>query len=73
MTLYVEGRREGYAPNQCRKTMTCGELAEYFASQPEDMKVYLSNDREYTFGSITLTSFYESDKYDDEDDYDEEE
>lgn len=58
--LYIEGRREGYAPSQCRKTMTVGELQAFLDNFDEDTPVYLSNDRGYTFGSITESSFEES-------------
>lgn len=65
MTLFIEGRREGYAPNQCRTTMTVGELIEFLQGYDEDTKIYLKNDNGYTYGSITRSSF--------EDDWEEDE
>lgn len=55
--LYIETRREGYAPEQCRDTMTVEELIGYLEQFDGDTKVYLSNDNGYTYGSITGTSF----------------
>jgi hypothetical protein len=40
--------------------MTVGELIEYLEQFDEDTKVYLSNDNGYTYGSITESSFEES-------------
>ena len=62
--LYIEGRREGYAPEQIRYTMTVAELISYLEQFDEDMEVYLDNDNGYTYGSITESSFRES--YDDD-------
>ena len=59
--LYIEGRREGYAPEQCRDTMTVEELIAYLEQFDGDTKVYLSNDNGYTYGSITDTSFSDED------------
>ena len=55
--LFIEGRREGYSPDQCRETMTVGELIAYLEQFDEDTEVYLDNDNGYTYGSITDTSF----------------
>lgn len=60
--LYIEGRRDGYSPTQIRETMTVGELMAYLEQFDEDAPVYLINDRGYTFGSITESSFEEIDK-----------
>lgn len=43
--LFIEGRRNGYHPSQCGKTMTVGELIRF-----------LSNDNGYTYGNITEDS-----------------
>ena len=59
MKLYIEGRREGYATDQINHTMTVGELIDYLAQFDEDTKIYLCNDRGYTYGSITESSFEE--------------
>lgn len=55
--LYIEGRRDGYSPEQCGSTMTVAELISYLEQFDEDVKVYLSNDNGYTYGSITDLSF----------------
>lgn len=64
MRLYIEGRRNGYSPDQCGRTMTVGDLIAYLEQFEEDTPVYLSNDNGYTYGSITESSFEES--YDEE-------
>lgn len=58
--LFIEGRRNGYDPEQCGRTMTVGELIAFLEQFDEDTKVYLDNDSGYTFGSITESSFEES-------------
>lgn len=68
--LFIEGRREGYTPEQCGGTMTVGELIEWLEQFENDTPVYISNDRGYTYGSITESSFEERDE--DEDDEEEE-
>lgn len=55
--LFIDGRREGYAPDQCRETMTVQELIDYLAEFDPDEKVYLRNDNGYTYGSVTESSF----------------
>ena len=57
MAIYIEGRRNGYNPEQCGDTMTVGELMEYLCEFDETEKVYLINDGGYTYGSITQSSF----------------
>ena len=64
MKVFIEGRRNGYSPEQCGRTMTVGELIAYLSDFDEDAPVYLSNDNGYTYGSITEGSFEES--YEDE-------
>ena len=34
--LYIDGRRNGYAPCQCGRTMTIGELIEFLQEFDED-------------------------------------
>ena len=46
--LYIDGRRNGYAPCQCGRTMTIGELIEFLQEFDEDRPVYLRNDNGYT-------------------------
>ena len=57
MKVYIEGRRDGYSPYQCGRTMTVRELIEYLEQFDEDAPVSLNNDNGYTFGSITEESF----------------
>ena len=67
--LFIEGRREGYTPAQCGRTMTVGELIDMLSGYDEDTPVYLNNDNGYTFGSIDDMSFEE--RCTDEEDEDE--
>lgn len=60
MMLFIEGRRNGYSPDQCGRTMTVGELIEHLEQFDEGTKVYLSNDGGYTYGNIDYNSFEES-------------
>lgn len=59
--VFIDGRRNGYIPEQCGKTMTVGELIAYLEKFDEDSKVYLRNDNGYTYGNITESSFSEKD------------
>lgn len=60
MRLYIEGRRNGYSPEQCGRTMTVGDLIAYLEQFDEAAEIYINNDNGYTFGSITESSFEES-------------
>lgn len=74
MVLTIDGRREGYSPDQIRSTMTVGELMEYLDQYDEDTLVMINNDNGYTYGSIDYNSFREEgeeDEEDEEDDWDE--
>ena len=71
--VFIDGRRDGYSPDQCGKTMTVGELIAYLEDFDEDAKVYLKNDNGYTYGRNTKNSFDEDDSYDDEDEEDDDE
>lgn len=51
--LYIEGKRNGYGPDQCGRTMTIGELIAFLKDFDEELPVFLRNDRGYTYGSIT--------------------
>ena len=68
--LYIEGRRNGYAPDQCGRTMTVGELIDFLGEFDENLPIYLYNDRGYTYGNIDHRSFEEIDE--DEDEYEDE-
>ena len=57
--IYIEGRRDGYSPEQCDSTMTVGELIEYLSQYNNNAEVYLKNDNGYTYGSIDEYSFEE--------------
>lgn len=64
--LYIEGRRNGYDPDQCGKTMTVAEMISFLSRFDGDLPIYLNNDSGYTFGSIDEDSFGE-DEYNDPD------
>ena len=64
--LYIEGRRSGYAPDDCGKTLTVGELIEILSDFDEDLPVYLRNDNGYTYGSVQLDSVTEGEEDEDE-------
>ena len=49
--------REGYGPDQVRKTMTVGELIVFLEDYDEDTPVYLSFDNGYTYGGINREEF----------------
>lgn len=72
MKVFIEGRRDGYSPDQCKKTMTVGELIAMLEDYDEDAKVYLKNDNGYTYGSITANSIDADESYDDEEEGDDE-
>lgn len=61
MKLFIEGRREGYSPEQCRPTMTAREMIEFLETLDPDTKLYLKNDNGYTYGSITKCGFEDGD------------
>lgn len=50
--LYIEGRRNGYYPDQCGETMTVSEMIEFLSQFDGDLPIYLNNDSGYTFGNI---------------------
>lgn len=51
--IYITGKRNGYGPEQCGRTLTVGELIELLSEFDEDTPIYLNNDSGYTYGSIT--------------------
>lgn len=56
--IFIEGRRNGYSPDQCGRTMTVRELIDYLENNfDDDQEVFLDNDRGYTYGNITESSF----------------
>lgn len=57
--VYIEGRHNGYAPEQCGQTMTVREMIDFLEQFDEEAQVFLRNDGGYTFGSITERSFEE--------------
>lgn len=64
MKLYIDGRRNGYSPDQCGHTMTVQELIEYLEQFDGDTEIFIKNDGGYTYGNIDETSFEESDDED---------
>lgn len=66
MRVFIEGRRNGYSPEQCGRTMTVGELIGFLEQFDEDAEVFINNDNGYTYGSITESSFEEREEEDEE-------
>lgn len=64
--LYIEGRRNGYGPGQCGRTMTVSEMIDFLSQFDGDLPIYLNNDSSYTFGNIDEYSFSEC-EHDDSD------
>ena len=65
--LTIDGRREGYAPDQISHTMTVGELINFLSDYDEDTLIMINNDNGYTYGSITVGSFRDEEMEDDDD------
>jgi len=57
--LYLNTKRTGYSPDQCKNTMTVRELINYLEDCDEDAPVYFKNDDGYTYGSITYSDIEE--------------
>lgn len=68
--LYIEGRRNGYDPDQCGETMTVSEMIEFLSQFDGDLPIYLNNDSGYTFGNIDEYSFSECEHDDSDSDCD---
>ena len=66
--LYIEGRRNGYGPDQCGRTLTVGELIAYLSEFDEDRPVYLRNDGGYTYGNIEEFDINLSEEYEEDED-----
>lgn len=62
----LETGRDGYSPDQCGRTLTVQQMIDILSGFDPDSKVYLSNDRGYTYGAIRDCSFDEI--YEEEDD-----
>lgn len=70
--LIVECKRTGYGPDQVRHTMTVGELIRFLEDYDEDTPIYTSHDNGYTYGGITADDFRESERFDEDEDYNDE-
>ena len=55
--LVIETQREGYAPAQCRETLTAGEIRNILNGYDDETPVYSFLGDGYTYGSIHLNSF----------------
>ena len=66
--LYIEGKRNGYDPDSCGRTLTVGELIALLSEFDEDRLVYLRNDSGYTYGSITEMDILPAEELEDEED-----
>jgi hypothetical protein len=51
--ISINGKRNGYSPEQTGKTLTVEELIEILQGFEPSEKIYLKNDNGYTWGSIT--------------------
>ncbi|MBQ7036591.1 MAG: hypothetical protein IJN74_03770 [Clostridia bacterium] len=58
--VFLNTKRSGYSPDQCKNTMTVGELMNMLDDFDEDAPIYFKNDDGYTYGSITRYDFEES-------------
>ena len=61
MKLIINANHNGYAPEQCGRTMTVAELMSYLEQFDDGLPVYLSHDNGYTYGSITEGDFEDMD------------
>lgn len=75
--LFIDGKRSGYAPEQCGETLTVGQLrqalnkAVEWGGLTDDMPIYLCNDSGYTYGEINdYSSFMIGTSYEDIEDFD---
>lgn len=66
--LFINTSREGYAPEQCRETLTVGELKQILEDYEDDTPIYLKNDNGYTYGAISEDDFEEGEKEKEEED-----
>lgn len=69
MAVIMNTLRNGYAPNQCGRTMTVGELIEMLHQFDPEEKVYTGHDNRYTYGSIReydFETFFEEEDEDEE-------
>ena len=77
MKILINARRNGYSTDQCKGTLTVGELISLLKEFNRDAEVFLSHDNGYTFGEIKEYDFECVDEDDDEEndneDYEEEE
>lgn len=58
--VFIDGKREGYSPEQCGNTLTVGELIELLQDYDEDSKIFISNDNGYIYGSIRYDNINET-------------
>ena len=63
--ILINGKRNGYAPEQCGETLTVNELIEVLEEFNKNDKVYLCSG--YTYGSITRDDVNDSDDVHDDD------
>ena len=65
MAVIMNTRRSGYAPNQCGRTMTVGELVKLLQQFDPEEKVYTGHDNRYTYGSVRemdIETFFEEEE-----------
>jgi len=67
MTVFLTGKRNGYTPKQCGRTLTVRELIDVLEGFDDDAKVYLNNDNGYSYGSIVESDLTDESEEDDDD------
>jgi hypothetical protein len=51
--IYIDGKRNGYSPDQCGRTLTVQDLMDILEGFDPEATVFIRNDGGYTYGSIT--------------------
>lgn len=74
--LFIEGRRNGYSPEECGRTMTAGELIKFLGDFDKDTEIFICDDKGpspvHQYGNITRDSI-QAVNYENENDENEEE
>lgn len=64
--ITLETHRTGYSPEQCKHTLTVGELVDYLSQWDAETPVYYSNDGGYTYGAIQFEDIDSQEREEDE-------
>lgn len=60
--IFIKAPREGYSPDQIKRTLTVGQLIDLLEGYDENAKVYLQHDEGYTYGGLTYDSIVEKEE-----------